>query len=111
MNLGVMRSDVPPPGRAMAFPEWAEAIVAGVRRYLPDARAVRKGARIVVIRHADREAQLVDDGPAFVIRFRANDSAVTMSGLLDRDRRDAFTVGNLSHSIAGFFDARFTRAE
>jgi hypothetical protein len=31
----------------MSFPEWAEAIVAAVRRYLPDARAVRKGARVV----------------------------------------------------------------
>jgi hypothetical protein len=41
---GRMRSEVPPPGRAMSFPEWAEAIVGAVRRYLPDARAVRKGA-------------------------------------------------------------------
>jgi hypothetical protein len=31
-----------------------------------------------------------------------------MSGLVDRDRRDAFTVRNLAHSVLGFFDARFT---
>jgi hypothetical protein len=102
-----MRTEIPPPGRAMSFPEWAEAIVAGIRRYLPDARAVRKGHRQVVIRHSGREAQLEDDGGAFVVRFRAGDSAVTMSGLVDRDRRDTFTVANLSHSVAGFFDGRF----
>jgi hypothetical protein len=106
-----MRSEVPPPGRPMTFPEWSAAIVDGVRRYLPDARAVRKGARLVVIRHGKLEAHLEDDGGAFCIHFRAGDSAVTMSGLVDRDRRDAFTVGNLSRSIAGYFDARFTRAE
>jgi hypothetical protein len=27
-----MRSEIPPPGRAMSFPEWAEAIVAGASR-------------------------------------------------------------------------------
>jgi hypothetical protein len=103
-----MRSEVPPPGRAMSFPEWSEAIVAGVRGYLPDAQAARKGPRLVIIRHGELEAHLVDDGGAFCIRFRAGDSAVTMSGLVDCDRRDAFTVSNLSHSVAGFFDARFT---
>jgi integrase len=66
-----MRSEVPARGRSMSFPEWSEAIVAGVRRYLPDARAVRKGGRVVIIHHTDREAQLVDDGGAFVISFRA----------------------------------------
>jgi hypothetical protein len=35
-------SRIPPPGRPMAFPEWSEAIVDSVRRYLPDARAVGK---------------------------------------------------------------------
>ena len=25
----------PPPGRAMTFPEWSAAIVAGVRRFIP----------------------------------------------------------------------------
>jgi hypothetical protein len=94
----------------MTFDAWARAIVDGVRCYLPDARAVRKGARVVIIRYGDREAQLVDDGGAFCIRFRAGDGATTMSGLVDRDRRDAFTVRNLSQSVAGYFDARFTRA-
>jgi hypothetical protein len=106
---GGMRSDVPPPGRAMSFPEWSEAIVDGVRRYLPDARAVRKGARIVIIRHGGREAHLEDDRGAFCIRFRARDSAVTMSGLVDRERRDAHTTSTLAHSVAGFFDPKFTR--
>ena len=105
-----MRSEIPPPGRAMAFPEWAAVIVDGVRRYLPDARAVRKGLRLVIIRHGELEAQLVDDGGAFCISFRAGD-AKTMSGLVDRDRRDAHTTSTLAHSIAGFFDAKFTRAE
>jgi hypothetical protein len=104
-----MRSEVPPPGRALSFPEWSEAIVAGVRRYLPDARAVRKGARVVIIRHVDREARLEDDGGAFVISFSAGDSAITMSGLVDRDRRDAFTTSTMAHSVAGYFDSRFTR--
>jgi hypothetical protein len=107
---GTMRSDVPPPGRAMTFPEWARAIVDGVRAFLPDATAVRKGHRQVIIRHGDLEAHLVDDVGAFCIRFRAGDSATTMSGLVDRDRRDAHTTSTLAHSVAGFFDARFTRA-
>jgi hypothetical protein len=71
LNLAPIRTEVPPPGRTMSFPEWAEAIVAGVRRYLPDAWAVRKGARTVIIRRGEREAQLVDDGGAFVISFTA----------------------------------------
>jgi hypothetical protein len=41
-----MRSEVPPPGRAMTFPEWSEAIVACVRVFLPDVRAARKGPRL-----------------------------------------------------------------
>jgi hypothetical protein len=49
--------DVPGAGRAMMFPEWSAAIVAGVRVFLPDAKAVRKGARVVVIRHGEREAR------------------------------------------------------
>ena len=103
-----MRSEIPPPGPAMTFDVWARAIVDGVRTRLPDVRAVRKGPRLVIIRHADREAQLVDDGGAFCISFRAGDCAITMSGLVDRDRRDAFTARNLAHSVLGFFDARFT---
>jgi hypothetical protein len=70
----------------MSFPKWAEAIVAGVRRYLPDARAVRKGHRMVIIRHGDREAQLVDDG-SFRISFSSTAIATTMASLVD-DRRD-----------------------
>jgi hypothetical protein len=95
-----MRNEVPPPGRAMTFPEWSAAIVAGVRRYLPDARAARKGPRLVIIRHGVGEARLKDDGGAFVITFSADDAAVSMSSLVDRDRRNAFTVGNLSHSVS-----------
>jgi hypothetical protein len=95
----------------MSFPEWSEAIVAGVRVFLPDARAVRKGARLVIIRHGELEARLEDDGGAFCISFRAGDSATTMSSLVDRDRRDAHTTSTLAHSVAGFFDAKFTRAE
>jgi hypothetical protein len=95
----------------MTFDVWARAIVDGVRARLPYARAVRKGPRLVIIRHADREAQLVDDGGAFCISFRGGDSAITMSGLVDRDRRDAFTVRNLAHSVSGFFDARFTLSD
>jgi hypothetical protein len=107
-----MRSDVPPPGKAMTFPEWSAAIVAGVRRYLPDARAGRKVPRLVVIRHGDREAHLKQDGPAwsFWITFPAGEMKTTMASLVD-DRKDAFTVTNLSQSVAGYFDVRFTRAE
>jgi hypothetical protein len=63
-----MRTDVPPPGQAMTFSEWSAAIVAGVRVFLPDVRAVCKGARVVVIRHGDREARLEADG-SFCITF------------------------------------------
>jgi hypothetical protein len=106
-----MRSAIPPPGRAMTFPEWSVAIVDGVRAYLPDARAVRKGSRLVIIRHGEREAHLVDDGGAFCISFCAGDMKTTMSSLVDRDRRDAHTTSTLAHSVAGFFDGRFTRVE
>ncbi len=105
-----MRREVPPPGRAMPFAEWAVAIVTGVRSYLPDARAARRGPRLVIIRHGDREARLVDDGGgAFIILFAAG-SAKTMSSLVDRDRHDLYTTSTLAHSVAGFFDSRFTRA-
>jgi len=33
----------------MTFPEWSAAIVDGVRRYIPDARAVRNGPRLVIM--------------------------------------------------------------
>ncbi len=102
-----MRLDVPPPGRALPFPEWSAAIVAGVRRFIPDARAVRKGSRLVIIRHADREARLRDDGPEFWITFSAGSVATTMASMYDT-RCDLFTVKNFARSIAGYFDARFT---
>ena len=93
----------------MTFPEWAAAIVDSVRRYLPEARAARKGGRHVIIRHADREAHLKDDG-SFWITFSSPSAATTMASMFD-DRRDDFTVRNLAKSVAGYFDARFTRAE
>jgi hypothetical protein len=71
---------------------------------------VRKGRRLVIIRHGELEAHLVDDDGAFVISFRAG-GAKTMSSLVDRDRRDTYTTSTLAHSVAGFFDAKFTRAE
>jgi hypothetical protein len=98
-NVARMRSEVPPPGRAMTFPEWARAIVDGVRAFLPDATAVRKGRRLVIIRHGDRAAMLANDG-SFWVTFTADDLNIktTMCSLVD-DRRDEFTAGNLAHSI------------
>jgi hypothetical protein len=93
------RLDVPPPGKAKPFDEWAFAIVAAVRgHYLPDARAVRKGSRLVIIRHGAREARLSVDGSSCWIRFTASTAATTMASLFD-DRRDDFTVNNLAHTI------------
>jgi hypothetical protein len=92
-----MRTDVPPPGKPMTFPEWSAAIVAGVRAFLPDVRAARKGARVVIIRHGDREARL-EAGGSFWITFPAGEMKTTMASLVD-DRRDSFTVSNLAHSI------------
>jgi hypothetical protein len=91
-----MRTDVPPPGKSMTFPEWSAAIVAGVRAFLPDVRAARKGARVVIIRHGDREARL-EAGASFWITFPAGEMKTTMASLVD-DRRDSFTVSNLAHS-------------
>jgi hypothetical protein len=111
-NLARMRTEIPPPGPAMTFDVWSRAIVAGVRAYLPDAQAARKGSRLVIIRHGDREAHLKQDGPAwsFWITFpAAGEMKTTMASLAD-DRKDDFTVKNLSQSVAGYFDARFTRA-
>ncbi len=105
-----MPTEIPPPGPAMTFPEWSATLVARVRAFLPDAKAVRKGQRLVIIRYGELEARLIDGGGAFVISFGAGDGSTTMSSLVDRDRRDAFTVRNLSQSVAGYFDARFTRA-
>jgi hypothetical protein len=65
-NLARMRSEISPHGRAMTFPEWAAAIVAGVRVFLPGARALRKaetayvfvlrGSELRALRRAGREA-------------------------------------------------------
>jgi hypothetical protein len=105
-----MRLETPPPGRAKPFNEWATAIVARARDYLPDIRAVRKGVT-VIIRHGDRETRLSMDGSSSAcwITFTSTTIATTMASLFD-DRRDDFTVNNLAHTIAGYFDARFTRA-
>jgi hypothetical protein len=73
----------------MTFTEWSAAIVAGVRTYLPDARAVRKGPLLVVIRHGDREAYLKQDGPAwsFWVTFPAGEMKTTMASLVDASAR------------------------
>jgi hypothetical protein len=89
----------------MAFPEWSEALVAGVRCYLPDGPSSAEGLRHVIIRHGGREAHLCDDG-SFWISFASGSVATTMASMFD-DRRDDFTVGNIAKSIAGYFDARF----
>jgi hypothetical protein len=91
----------------MTFPEWSRAIVDDLRAFLPDATAVRKGRRLVIIRHGDHAALLANDG-SFWVTFTAGDLNIkaTMCSLVD-DRRDAFTVGNLARSIAGYFDARY----
>jgi hypothetical protein len=101
-----MRTDVSPPGRAMSFPEWSAAIVAGVRAFLPDARAVRKGARVVVIRHGDREARL-EAGGSFWIMFPSGEMKTTMASLVDDSPR--LVHGVESGALAGYFDSRFTR--
>jgi hypothetical protein len=103
-----MRSDVRPPAGAMTFAEWSAAIVAGVRAFLPDAAAVCKGRRLVVIRHGDRAALLANDGSFWVTFTAGDDMMTTMASLVD-ERHDAFTVGNLAYSIAAYFDSRFTR--
>jgi hypothetical protein len=99
-----MRTEIPPPGRAMRFPEWARSIVDGVRAFLPDATAVRKGRRLVIIRHGDRAALLANDG-SFWVTFTADDLNIktTMCSLVD-DRRD---VGVESRK----FDCRVLRRE
>ena len=53
-----MRGWIPPLGPAMTFDAWTRAFVDGGRRHLPDARATRKGPRVVIIRHGERVAQL-----------------------------------------------------
>ena len=62
------------------LPQWARAIVAGVRSRIPEIRATRKGSRLVILRLGDREARLEDDGGAFVIRF-GRPTPPCMSGL------------------------------
>jgi hypothetical protein len=104
-----MRLEVPPPGKAKRFDEWATAIVAAVREYLPDARAVRKGGT-VIIRHGEREARLRMDGASSACWITFTSTTVTTMASLFDDRRDDFTVNNLAHTMAGYFDASFTRA-
>jgi hypothetical protein len=43
-----MRSDIPPPGRAMSFSEWSEAIVAGGTLWIAG-YAVRDEMRLVTL--------------------------------------------------------------
>jgi len=94
----------------MAFGEWASAIVAGDRRYLPAARAARRGRSQVIIRHDGREAHLRDEGSVYTITFAASSLGSTMASLSDQ-RRDAFTTRNLAKSIAGYFDASHSMAD
>jgi hypothetical protein len=61
----------------MTFDEWSAAIVAGVRAQLPDATAVRKGRRLVIIRHGDRAVLLANDG-SFWVTFTADDLNITV---------------------------------
>jgi hypothetical protein len=91
----------------MTFPEWSAAIVAGVRAFLPDVRAARKGARVVVIRHGDREARL-EAGGSFWITFPAGEMKTTMASLVDDSlRRSRSRIWRTR--FAGYFDSRFTR--
>jgi len=89
-----------PAGKAKPFDEWASAIVAAVREYIPDIRAVRKGSRTVIIRHGEREARLSMDASSSVcwFTFTSTTIATTMASLYD-ERRDGFTVNNLARTI------------
>jgi hypothetical protein len=104
----VRGSETPPPGRARTFPEWSAAITAGVRFYLAEACAARRGARHVIVRHGDREAHLEDDRAAFCISFCAGDMHAThVRARRSRPARRLHREESLE-GVAGFFDARFT---
>jgi len=104
-----MRLEIPPPGSALTFDQWSAAIVAGVRAFLPDVKAVRRGPKLVILCYGELGAQLCDEDDVYWIKFSAGSVALTMASMFD-PRRDAFTVGNFAKSIAGYFDARFSRA-
>ena len=93
-----MRVEVPPPGKAKPFDEWASAIVTAARSYLPGILAARKGSDFVIIRHREREARLTADGSSRWIVFSSSTAATTMASLFD-ERRDDFAVINLAHTI------------
>ena len=103
-----MHRDVPTAGKSMLFPEWSGAIVAGLRKLIPDVAVTKKGVREVIIRHAGRVARLTDDG-TFWVRFDEGDG-VPMASLYDAERRDAFTCSNFARSIAGYFDGKFAHS-
>lgn len=103
-----MHKNLPPAGRPMIFSAWTAAIVAGVRRYIPEVVVSKKGDQTVIIRHAGLIAKLQDDG-AFWVRF-GEGTGVPMASLYDAERRDAFTTSNFARSIAGYFDARFAHS-
>lgn len=82
----------------MGFAQWASSIVANVRRYLPSARAARRGRSLVIIRYDGREAHLHDKGSVCTVTFVASSPGATMASRSDQ-RRDSFTTRNLAKSI------------
>ena len=102
----------PRPGPALDFSSWTERVtdeLRAVERHavVRDVAAVKRGRRVVVWRHRDREATVTDEG---AVRWVTFSGGATMMPPLAVERHDAFTARNVARTLAGFFDASLSRA-
>jgi len=106
------RYEVPPPGPALPFLEWARLLVARLRTYLPGVTASARGRDRVTLRYDGRVVRLQDERGTYMIRCGdGTTTATTMALMFDAQRHDAFTAHNFAKTIAGHFDARHSVAD
>jgi len=106
----VHRSDLSPPGRPLDFLTFAKRVNELLCADLPEIKTTRSGdpVRVVRWRYDGRTATLTDEGGAFRFTFQSEGGG-NMASLYAGDRKDDFVACNLAKSVAGFFDAKFSR--
>jgi hypothetical protein len=101
-----VRTPVPPPGRNLDFDAWCRLLTDELRRRLPEVKATTNGRDRVTWRYDGKEVTAHNDRGCYMIRLDPR-----FGGLQDAERHDEHTATTCALTVAGFFDARFTRAE
>jgi pyruvate/2-oxoglutarate dehydrogenase complex dihydrolipoamide acyltransferase (E2) component len=82
-------------------------VVARVREMMPDVRAARRG-KVATLRYRERSARITDAGSTWWVKFAGEGPQMAMLAV---ERHDERTARNVAKTIAGAFDARWSRPD